>query len=77
MSTADSQLLAASSSASQNILKEVFMKDMSEKTGMLIARITVLIIALIGVFIARDPNSSVSVSYTHLVRNSGGCGSGL
>ena len=59
MSTADSQLLAASSSASQNILKEVFMKDMSEKTGMLIARITVLIIALIGVFIARDPNSSV------------------
>ena len=52
MSTADSQLLAASSSASQNILKEVFMKDMSEKTGMLIARITVLIIALIGVFIA-------------------------
>ena len=35
------------------------MKDMSEKTGMLIARITVLIIALIGVFIARDPNSSV------------------
>ena len=59
MSTADSQLLAASSSASQNILKEVFMKDMSEKTGMLIARITVLIIALIGVFIARNPDSSV------------------
>ena len=52
-------ILAASSSASQNILKAVFMKDMSEKTGMLIARITVLIIALIGVFIARDPNSSV------------------
>ena len=59
MSTADSQLLAASSSASQNILKEVFMKDMSEKTGMLIARITVLVIALIGVFIARNPDSSV------------------
>ena len=52
MSTADSQLLAASSSASQNILKEVFVKDMSEKTGMVVARVTVLIIAVIAMFIA-------------------------
>lgn len=59
MSTADSQLLAASSSASQNILKEVLVKDMDEKTGMLVARITVLVIAVIGMFIARDSNSSV------------------
>lgn len=59
MSTADSQLLAASSSASQNILKEVFVKDMDEKTGMLVARVTVLVIAVIGMFIARDSNSSV------------------
>ncbi len=59
MSTADSQLLAASSSASQNILKEVFLKDISEKTAMRVARITVLIMAVIGVFIARDQNSSV------------------
>ena len=59
MSTADSQLLAASSSASQNILKEVFFKKMSEKTGMIIARVTVLVISVIAVFIARDSNSSV------------------
>ncbi|MDO4260996.1 MAG: sodium/proline symporter [Eubacteriales bacterium] len=59
MSTADSQLLAASSSASQNILKEVFVKNMSEKTGMLVARLTVLVIAVIGMFIARDSDSSV------------------
>ncbi len=59
MSTADSQLLAASSSASQNILKEVFMRDMSEKGGMMAARITVVIISVIGMFIARDSNSSV------------------
>lgn len=59
MSTADSQLLAASSSASQNILKEVFMKDMSEEAGMRIARVTVLIMSVIGMFIARDSNSSV------------------
>lgn len=59
MSTADSQLLAASSSASQNILKEVFMKDISEEAGMRIARVTVLIMSVIGMFIARDSNSSV------------------
>ena len=59
MSTADSQLLAASSSASQNILKEVFVKDMSEKTGMVVARVTVMIIAVIAMFIARDSDSSV------------------
>ncbi len=59
MSTADSQLLAASSSASQNILKEVFMKDMTEKTGMIVARVTVLLISLVAMVIARDANSSV------------------
>jgi len=59
MSTADSQLLAASSSASQNILKEVFVKDMSEEKGMIAARVTVLIISVIGMFIAKDSNSSV------------------
>ena len=59
MSTADSQLLAASSSVSQNIIKEVLFKDISAKTGMIIARVTVILISVIGVFIARDPNSSV------------------
>ena len=59
MSTADSQLLAASSSVSQNIIKEVFFKDLSEKAAMFIARISVVIISVIAVFIASDPNSSV------------------
>lgn len=59
MSTADSQLLAAASSASQNIMKEVMFKKMSEKTAMIAARVTVLVIAVVAVFIARDPNSSV------------------
>lgn len=59
MSTADSQLLAASSSVSQNIIKEVFFKNLSEKTAMFIARISVVIISVIAVFIASDPNSSV------------------
>lgn len=59
MSTADSQLLAASSSVSENIIKEVFFKNLSEKTGMIIARVSVVIISVIAVFIAKDPNSSV------------------
>lgn len=59
MSTADSQLLAASSSASQDILKGVFWKNMSDKAGIIAARVTVIVIAIIAIFIARDPNSSV------------------
>lgn len=59
MSTADSQLLAASSSVSQNIIKEKLVPSLSEKNGMIIARITLVIIAVIGIFLAKDPESSV------------------
>lgn len=59
MSTSDSQLLAASSSVSHNLLHDVLHIELSEKTSMLVARITVICIAVIGVFIARDPESSV------------------
>ena len=59
MSTCDSQLLAASSSVSENILKGVFGLKISDKTGMRFARLTLLVISVIGVILARDPNSSV------------------
>lgn len=59
MSTADSQLLAASSSVSQNIIQEAMHKKLSQKGSMLAARITVIVVAILGVIIARDPNSSV------------------
>lgn len=59
MSTADSQLLAASSSVSQNILQEALRFRLSPKTSMLVARLTVVVIAGLGVVIARDPNSSI------------------
>ena len=59
MSTADSQLLAAASSVSENILHEAFGIKMSKKASMLTARLTVLGIALLGMFIARDQDSSV------------------
>ena len=59
MSTCDSQMLAASSSVSENILHETLGVELSEHMQMVMARIVLIVIAGIGVFIARDPNSSV------------------
>lgn len=59
MSTADSQLLAASSSISQNIVEEAFKVKLTPKKSMLLARLSVIAISVIAVFLALDPNSSV------------------
>lgn len=59
MSTSDSQLLAASSSMSENIIKGVFGVKLSEKQSMLAARLVLLIIAVLGVALAWDSDSSV------------------
>ena len=59
MSTADSQLLAASSSISEDILKNTFGIKLSDKAGIVLARITLLVIGIVGVIIAWNPDSSV------------------
>ena len=59
MSTADSQLLTAASGISQTIIQDFFGIKLKEQTAMIIARCTVIAIAVIGIFLARDPNSSV------------------
>ena len=59
MSTADSQLLAASSSVSSDLLGDFLMKKTGKKNSMVADRVTLLLIAVIAVFLARDPNSSV------------------
>jgi len=59
MSTADSQLLAASSAFSENILQNVLGIKLTEKQTMLAARLTVVVIALISIFLAADPDSNV------------------
>ena len=59
MSTADSQLLAASSSVSQNIITGFFKVKMSEKKLMMIARGCLLAISVVAVVLAWDSNSSV------------------
>ena len=59
MSTCDSQLLAAASSVSENIIGGVFGIKMDDKKKMILARVTLIVIAIIGVLIAQDPDSSV------------------
>lgn len=59
MSTADSQLLASASAVSENIFGSFLKKKPSKKTSMLIARGTVIAVAAVAAFLARDPESSV------------------
>ncbi len=59
MSTADSQLIAASSAVSENLMQDVFHIKMDKKQAMFAARVTLVIIAMIALFIAWNPNSSV------------------
>lgn len=57
MSTADSQLLVASSSFTSDIYKPVFRKNASDKETLWVGRLVVLIIAVIAYFIASSKGS--------------------
>ncbi|MGE4583822.1 MAG: sodium/proline symporter PutP [Sphaerochaeta sp.] len=59
MSTADSQLLVASSAFSKDVYKALLRKDASDKETLLVSRITVVTITIIAIFLAMDPNSSI------------------
>ena len=59
MSTADSQLLAASSAVSQDIFKGLIKKDAEEKDVLTVSRVTVFLIALVALFLSLNPNSSI------------------
>lgn len=59
MSTADSQLLAASSSVTENILKNFFRLKLTKKATMILARAAVVCISIMGIIMALDQNSSV------------------
>ena len=75
MSTADSQLLVASSSFTSDIYKPIFRKKASDKEVLWIGRIVVLIIAVIAYFIASS-KSEGAASIMTLVDNAwGGFGS--
>ena len=59
MSTADAQLLAAASGVTHNIINDVLGIKLSDKKAMLIARLTVVGVAILGVIFASDPTSSI------------------
>ncbi len=59
MSTADSQLLVASSAFSRDIFKGLIKKDASEKQVLHMSRVTVCIIAAVAFVMALDENSSI------------------
>ena len=59
MSTADSQLLAASSAVSQDIFKGLIKKDAEEKDVMTVSRVTVFLIALVALLLSLNENSSI------------------
>ena len=59
MSTADSQLLVASSAFSQDIFKGLIKKDATTKEVLSISRIAVLIIAAVAFVLSLDENSSI------------------
>lgn len=59
MSTADSQLLAAASSISQDLVQTTFKVKLSQKASMWLARISVVAISAIAIVLASNPDSSV------------------
>lgn len=69
MSSADSQLLAASASFSSDIYKPVFRKNAGNREMMISGRIIVILISVIALIIAMNPNSG---SIMDLVENAWG-----
>jgi len=59
MSTADSQLLVASSAVSEDLYKGIIKKDASEGKVLTVGRIATIAVAVIALLIAWDPDSSV------------------
>jgi sodium/proline symporter len=65
MSTADSQLLVAASSVSENFLKDIIKKDATEGQVMWVSRITIVVVAIVAAIVAFDPKSSVFDIVSH------------
>ncbi|MFL8935417.1 sodium/proline symporter PutP [Rossellomorea oryzaecorticis] len=59
MSTVDSQLLVSSSALAQDFYSAIFRKDASQKEEVLVGRISVVVIAIIAIFLGYDRDSKV------------------
>ena len=75
MSTADSQLLVASSSFTSDIYRPVFRKNASEKETLWVGRIVVMLVSIVAYFIASSEGSGAQ-AIMNMVENAwGGFGS--
>ncbi|MFR9580604.1 MAG: sodium/proline symporter PutP [Rikenellaceae bacterium] len=59
MSTADSQLLSASSSFTNDIVKVLYKGDLSPKVEVIISRGCIIVVSIIAAFMALDENQTV------------------
>lgn len=59
MSTSDSQLLAASSSITEDLMGGVFGIKLSPRANVIVARCSVIAISVVAIFLALDPSSNV------------------
>ena len=59
MSTADSQLLVSASALTEDFYRARFRPKASERELILTGRLTVLLVSLVAIFLARDPSSKV------------------
>jgi len=59
ISSSDSYLLIAASAFAKNVYQGICKKDATDKQVMLVSRVTLLVLALIGVIIALDENSVI------------------
>jgi sodium/proline symporter len=59
MSTVDSQLLVSSSALAQDFYKAIFRKEASQKEEVLVGRISVVVIAILAIFLGYDRDSKV------------------
>ncbi|MBO6119206.1 MAG: sodium/proline symporter [Lachnospiraceae bacterium] len=67
MSTADSQLLCAASSFSENLMQDTFKKKLDQKTSLIAARCTIVVIIILAIFIASNPESPIGKSIFQVV----------
>ena len=59
MSTISSQLLVVSSSLTRDVYKLFFDREASESRQVMVGRISVVLVAVVAIFLASDPDSSV------------------
>ena len=59
MSSSSSYLLITGSSVAENIFRGVIKKNATDNQVMIVARITLIVVFLFGIFVAYDENSSI------------------